>query len=105
MAKLANVSIETVRSVVRQNMKLNQYVDTYSRLTYYLFLRNDAKTGGKIMKRLGIDSPMEGVRKVLFDPTDMSYFEDEVMKKDCSFLHFHEEESSIPSTKLGKKGF
>lgn len=60
------------------------------------------ETGGKVMKRLGITDPMEGVRKVLFDPSDVSYFEDDVMKKIIPFYTFTKKNLMFQMQNLAK---
>ncbi len=71
------------------NMAGNLFVDNHSRLALYLY----AKEHPEYLSRLGFDpndakSAMNAVRFALFDPNDLTFFEDDVMKRLVPFYTF-----------------
>jgi len=73
----------------RGNMQANLVVDNTARLSTYLY----AKEHPEFIAKLGIDvtqpdSAMKAVRLVHFDPNDLTFFEDDVMKRLIPFYTF-----------------
>lgn len=75
--------------VTRANMNVNLAVDNYARLSLYLY----AKDNPQYLTKLGLnagkaDAAMQAVRLVHFDPHDLTFFEDDVMKRLVPFYTF-----------------
>lgn len=75
--------------MTRGNMQGNLVMDNTARLSTYLF----AKSHPEFIKKLGIDiaqpdAAMQAVRLVHFDPNDLTFFEDDVMKRLVPFYTF-----------------
>lgn len=75
--------------VTRANMNANLLVDNVARLSLYLY----AKENPSFITKLGLnagqaDSAMKAVRLVHFDPHDLTFFEDDVMKRLVPFYTF-----------------
>lgn len=84
-----NVLHNPLQPIISANMQLNLAVDNNSRLTLYLY----AKQNPEILTKAGLDpadpnSAMNLVRLALFDPNDLSFFEDDVMKRLVPFYTF-----------------
>lgn len=73
-----------IDQMIKLNMKGNATVDSYSRLAMYLKAKDDAT----FLDNLGVETPMEAVRYALFDPADLSYTEENVLKKLIPFYTF-----------------
>lgn len=73
-----------IDQMIKLNMKGNATVDSYSRLAMYLKAKDDAA----FLDNLGVETPMEAVRYALFDPADLSYTEENVLKKLIPFYTF-----------------
>jgi hypothetical protein len=74
-----------------KNMELNLAVDTHSRMALYAH----AMDNPEYIKKLGIEltgnikeDAMNAVRLVLFDPHDLTFFEQDIMKKLIPFYTF-----------------
>ena len=63
------------------NNKMNNSLDTASRLVTFM----EGTRNPKFLDKLGVESAGEAVRKVLFDPTDLTDFEKNVMKRVLPF--------------------
>lgn len=75
---------QVVDKLVKGNLTVNQTVDQYMRMAMYLHGLDNPD----FVARLGVNTPMEAVRLALFDPNDLSYFEDHVLKKLIPFYTF-----------------
>lgn len=75
---------DVVAKLVRGNLVVNQTVDQYMRMAMYLHGIDNPN----FVAKLGVNTPMEAVRLALFDPNDLSYFEDSVLKKLIPFYTF-----------------
>lgn len=64
--------------------KMNEGLDNLSRTVMYL----EAKRNPKVLKNLNVSTPIEAVKKVLFDPNDLTMFERDVMKRIIPFYTF-----------------
>lgn len=79
----------TNNPVTRANMEMNLWIDNRMRLGLYMY----AKDHPEYLRRLGFDperteSAMKAVRMVLFDPNDLTFFEDDIMKRLVPFYTF-----------------
>lgn len=75
--------------LTRANMGMNLWVDNHARMSLYLY----AKENPQYLSRLGFDatdpkSAMNAVRMVLFDPKDLSLWEEDYMKRLIPFYTF-----------------
>lgn len=70
--------------VTQKSMDLNERMDKWNRMTLYLY----AKDNPNYMAKLGVKSANDAVRKVLFDPSNMSDFESKVAKRIIPFYTF-----------------
>lgn len=84
VSKLTGKTKESIDKVIRFNMYMNSIVDQHSRMALYMF----AKDNPTYLKQLGVNTPMEAVKLALFDPSDVSYFEKDVMKRLIPFYTF-----------------
>lgn len=73
-----------LNKVSSASMQLNNTLDSYNRLTLLMY----AKENPKYLERLGKKDAIEAVRYALFDPTNMSDFEKNVMKRIMPFYTF-----------------
>lgn len=84
VSEITGKTRKAIDSLVRANMWMNAVVDQHSRMALYLF----AKDNPSYLKQLGVETPMEAVKMVLFDPYDVTYFEKDVMKRLIPFYTF-----------------
>lgn len=84
IAKTLGKDFNPINNLIKLNMKGNATVDSYSRLAMYL----KAKEDPSFLVNLGVDNPMDAVRYALFDPADLSYTEENVLKKLIPFYTF-----------------
>ena len=82
--KLKNVKDFLADGLPYFNNKLNNYMDTMARLATFI----EGSRNPKFLARLDVSDAGEAVRKVLFDPTDMTDFERNVMKRIMPFYTF-----------------
>ena len=66
------------------NNKMNNYMDTMARLATYI----EGTRNSKFLSKLGVENAGEAVRKVLFDPSDLTEFEQKTMKRLIPFYTF-----------------
>ena len=66
------------------NNKMNETMDTMARLATFM----EGSRNTKFLDKLGVNNAAEAVRKVLFDPTDLTDFERNVMKRAMPFYTF-----------------
>lgn len=79
----------TDNPVTRANMDLNLKVDRMSRLSLYLYAKDNPEFLAKLgVDPSGADAAMKAVRMVHFDPNDLTFFEDDVMKRLVPFYTF-----------------
>ncbi len=82
------------------NNKMNNYVDNLSRMvTYIEGVRNPG-----FLRNLGVKSAGDAVRKVLFDPSDLTQFEMNTMKRIIPFYTFTKKNLAFQIDNLSKNG-
>ena len=82
------------------NNKMNNTMDTMARLATFI----EGTRNTKFLDRLGVESAGEAVRKVLFDPTDLTDFERNVMKRALPFYTFTKKNLAFQFENLSKNG-
>lgn len=93
--------LEKVRDFLPyMNNKMNNYMDTASRLVTFMY----GDSNPKFLERLGVMDAAEGVRKVNFDPTELTAFENDVMKKIAPFYTFTKKNLAFQLDNLSKNG-
>ena len=80
------------------NNKMNNTMDTMSRLATYM----EGVRNPKFLDKLGVENAGEAVRKVLFDPKDMTDFEKNVMKRVMPFYTFTKKNLAFQFDNLSK---
>ena len=70
--------------VSQQSMDMNEKMDRWNRMTLFLY----AKDNPNYMSKLGAKNATDAVRKVLFDPSNMSEFESKFAKRVIPFYTF-----------------
>lgn len=73
-----------INKVFNLNVTANSYVDRVNRMSAYIY----ASKNPKYVARLGATDAADAVRKVLFDPNNLSPFEKNVVKKIIPFYTF-----------------
>lgn len=82
------------------NNKLNNYFDNLSRMVTFI----EGTTNPKFLDNLGVKSAGDAVRKVLFDPTDLTDFEANVMKRIVPFYTFTKKNLAFQLDNLSRNG-
>lgn len=72
------------RQIMRLNAKANEVMDKQFRMTALIY----AKKNPDILAKVGVGEPASFIRKVLFDPNDLSVTEQNVLKKLVPFYTF-----------------
>lgn len=80
------------------NNKMNNTMDTMARLATFI----EGSRNAKFLDKLGVESAGEAVRKVLFDPTDLTDFERNVMKRAMPFYTFTKKNLAFQLDNLSK---
>lgn len=80
------------------NNKMNESMDTMARLVTFM----EGSRNKKFLDKLGVDNAGEAVRKVLFDPTDLTDFEKDVMKRIMPFYTFTKKNLAFQFDNLSK---
>lgn len=80
------------------NMQMNQSVDDWFRLSTY----QHAKGNPEYMAKLGVKSPIEAVKLVHFDATDLTYIEDRIIKKIVPFYNFNRQNLKYQMSNIAK---
>ena len=80
------------------NNKMNNTMDTMSRLATFI----EGSRNKKFLDKLGVQNAGEAVRKVLFDPTDLTEFERNVMKRALPFYTFTKKNLAFQFDNLSK---
>ena len=81
--KLQNTK-NPINWVSQKSMDLNESMDRLNRMALYLY----AKDNPKYLSKLGANNAIDAVRKVLFDPSNMSDFESNFLKRTIPFYTF-----------------
>lgn len=84
LGKTKQVVDKATGAVLKGNMALNVTVDQHARMALFIY----AKDHPEFVQKLGVDNAMDAVRLVLFDPNDLTFFEQDVMKKLVPFYTF-----------------
>ena len=82
------------------NNYLNNKMDTMSRLVVFM----EGSRNHKFLDNLGVKDAGEAVRKVLFDPSDLTDFEKNVMKRAIPFYTFTKKNLAFQVSNLSKNG-
>lgn len=82
------------------NNKMNNYMDTASRLVAFM----EASNNPKLLSSLNVKSAGDAVRKILFDPSDLTKFEKDVMKRIVPFYTFTKKNLAFHISNLGENG-
>lgn len=82
------------------NSKMNNQMDIMSRLVTFMY----GEQNPNFLKRLGVDDAASAVRKVNFEPTDLTEFERNVMKKIIPFYTFTKKNLAFQLDNLSKNG-
>lgn len=80
------------------NNKMNNYMDTMARLATFI----EGSRNKKFLDKLGVKNAGEAVRKVLFDPSDLTDFEKNVMKRIMPFYTFTKKNLAFQFNNLSK---
>lgn len=80
------------------NNKMNNYMDTASRLVTFM----EGTRNPKFLDKLGVENAGEAVRKVLFDPKDLTDFEKNWMKRIMPFYTFTKKNLAFQFDNLSK---
>lgn len=80
------------------NNKMNESMDTMARLVTFM----EGSRNKKFLDKLGVSNAGEAVRKVLFDPTDLTDFEKNVMKRALPFYTFTKKNLAFQFDNLSK---
>lgn len=98
--ELSSVKDFLVDGLPYLNNKMNNTMDTMARLATYI----EGATNPKFLDKLGVADAGEAVRKVLFDPTDLTDFEKNVMKRIMPFYTFTKKNLAFQFENLSKNG-
>lgn len=98
--ELSSVKDFLVDGLPYLNNKMNNTMDTMARLATYI----EGATNPKFLDKLGVADAGEAVRKVLFDPTDLTDFEKNVMKRVMPFYTFTKKNLAFQFENLSKNG-
>ncbi len=79
-----NVVKKAAKWITEKNGNANEYIDHHFRLALFMF----ASENPSILSKLEVADPAQAVRKVLFDPMDLSYAERETAKRLIPFYTF-----------------
>lgn len=82
------------------NNKMNNYMDTMARLATFI----EASSNTKLLSSLNVGNAGEAVRKILFDPSDLTEFERNVMKRIIPFYTFTKKNLAYHIQNLGENG-
>ena len=82
------------------NNKMNNYMDNLSRLVTFM----EGSRNPSFLENLGVTSAGEAVRKVLFDPSDLTDFEKNTMKKIMPFYTFTKKNLAFQIDNLSRNG-
>ena len=80
------------------NNKMNESMDTMARLVTFM----EGSRNQKFLDKLGVSNASEAVRKVLFDPTDLTDFEKNAMKRALPFYTFTKKNLAFQFDNLSK---
>lgn len=82
------------------NNKMNNTMDTMARLATFI----EGYRNPKFLDKLGVADAGEAVRKILFDPTEMTDFERNVMKRIMPFYTFTKKNLAFQFDNLSRNG-
>lgn len=80
------------------NNKMNNTMDTMARLATFI----EGSRNAKFLDKLGVENAGEAVRKILFDPQDLTDFERNVMKRAMPFYTFTKKNLAFQFDNLSK---
>lgn len=78
------------------NMKGNEWIDATSRLAVLSYARKNPK----YVAKLGVKNPVDVVKQIIFDPSKMSPFEQNVLKKAIPFYTFTKQNLMYQATNI-----
>lgn len=82
------------------NNVANNHMDNMARLATFI----EGSNNPKFLQNLGVENAADAVRKVLFDPSEISQFEQDVMKRIIPFYTFTKKNLAYHIQNLGKNG-
>ena len=82
------------------NNYMNNYMDNASRLVTFMYGKNNTS----FLKRLNVNNAGDAVRKILFDPSELTSFEKDTMKKIMPFYTFTKKNLAFQLDNLTKNG-
>lgn len=82
------------------NLQMNEFTDTMFRLATFM----EGSRNPKFLRNLGVEDAGEAVRKILFDPNDLTSFEKNVMKRVIPFYTFTKKNLAFQIENLSKNG-
>lgn len=83
--KATDIVTKTIDWASDWNMRANQAFDDWSRVSTYMYGKNNPA----YLKSLGVDNAIDAVRRVHFDVTDLTYIEDKYIRKLIPFYNFN----------------
>ena len=98
--KLESVKDFLVDGLPYLNNKMNNYMDNLSRLVTFM----EGSRNAKFLDNLGVETAGDAVRKVLFDPRDLTDFEKNTMKRLMPFYTFTKKNLAFQIDNLSKNG-
>ncbi len=98
--KFRNIKDIAVDGLPYLNNKMNNYMDNMSRLVAFI----EGSSNPKFLQNLNVNSAGEAVRKMLFDPSDLTDFERNVMKRLIPFYTFTKKNLAYHIQNLGQNG-
>ena len=87
-----------VDSVFELNVKANEWLDSHSRMTVLSY----AKKHPEYVQKLGAKDPIDAVKKVVFDPSNMSPWEKNFAKKAIPFYTFTKQNLMFQASNIMK---
>lgn len=91
-----------VNKVSDINIKMNNNIDAMNRMALLMYANDDIAKGGKYLKRLNAKDPVQAVKYALMDPSNMSEFEQNVVKKIIPFYTFTKQNLMFQATNIFK---
>lgn len=98
--ELKNIKDFVMDGLPYLNNKMNNYMDNLARLVTFM----EGSRNPKFLNNLGVETAGDAVRKVLFDPSDLTDFERNTMKRLIPFYTFTKKNLAFQIDNLSKNG-
>ena len=98
----AGKGVRAFNKVADLNMWLNNKNDSIKRMATLIYAKDDLAKGGKYVKNLGVDNAIDAVKYALMDPSSLSEFEQNTMKRLIPFYTFTKQNLMFQLTNIGK---